>query len=190
MAPNTFEISQFLDHVGVIIVVIDSDQKVSYINKKGCDILGYEKEDILGKNWFDNFLPERIREDIKTVFSKLMDGEIELAEYFDNVVLAKDGQERIIEWRNTLLKNDSGTIVGTFSWGEDITERRRADEEYIQKLQDRISELKSMKMKIPLCSLEKKDLKESMEKHYRRISMEGKCSECMDALRMASQIKK
>ena len=57
MAANTGEISQFLDLVGVIIVVIDSDQKVSYINKKGCEILGYEKEDILGKNWFDNFLP-------------------------------------------------------------------------------------------------------------------------------------
>ena len=193
MAPNTFEISQFLDHVGVIIVVIDSDQKVSYINKKGCDILGYEKEDILGKNWFDNFLPERIREDIKTVFSKLMDGEIELAEYFDNVVLAKDGQERIIEWRNTLLKNDSGTIVGTFSWGEDITERRRTDEKrevLIQELQDRVSELKSMKMKIPICSWNKENIKEAIKKHYHHISKEGKCSECLHVLKSPPQIRK
>ena len=129
MATNTTEISQFLDYLGVIIVVIDPDQNVSYINKKGCEILGYEKEDILGKNWFDNFLPEKIREDIKTVFGKLIVQEIELAEYFDNVVLAKNGQERIIGWHNLVLKNDAGTIVGILSWGEDITQRKRDDDE-------------------------------------------------------------
>ncbi len=190
MAANTSEISRFLDLVGVIIVVIDSDQKVSYVNKKGCEILGYEKEDILGKNWFDNFLPEKIRKDLKTVFNKLMDGEIELAEYFDNVVLTKAGQERIIGWHNTVLKNDAGTIIGTLSLGEDITERRRTDEKIIQELQDRVTELKSMKMKIPICSLDKEDLREAINKHYRHISIEGKCSECLHILKMASQIKK
>jgi len=94
MAPNISEVSQILDLVEGIIVVVDADQRVSYINRKGCELLGYEKGNILGKNWFDNFLPERIRKDIKAVYSKLMDGEIELAEYFDNVVLTKSGQER------------------------------------------------------------------------------------------------
>jgi len=72
MMTHTPEISQILDLVGGIIVVIDSGQNITYINKKGCEILGYEKGDIIGKNWFDTFLPERIRNDIKTVFRKLM----------------------------------------------------------------------------------------------------------------------
>lgn len=189
MAADTIQISQLLDHIGVIILVIDSDQRISFINRRGCEILGHEKEDILGKNWFDNFLPEKIREDIKTVFRKLMAQEIELAEYFDNVVLAKGGQERIIGWRNTLLKNDSGAVVGTFSWGENITERRKTDEKHIQELQDRVTELMSMKMRIPICSIGEKDLNESIKKHYRCISTEGKCSECLRVLKMASEIK-
>jgi PAS domain S-box-containing protein len=193
MTANTTEISQFLDYLGVIIIVIDPEQKVSYINKKGCEILGYEKEDILGKNWFDNFLPEKIREDIKTVFDKLIGQEIELAEYFDNVVLTKDGRERVIGWHNLILKNDAGTIVGILSWGEDITQRRRDDEKrenLVQELADRVTELKSTKMNIPICSLDKKDLAEAMRKHYRLISTEGKCSECLHVLKMVSQIKK
>ena len=188
MAAKPFEISQLLDYVGVIIVVIDSNQKVSYINKKGCEILGYEKEYILGKNWFDNFLPEKIREDIKTVFGKLMGKEMELAEYFDNVVLAKDGQERIIGWHNIVLKNDAGSIVGTLSWGEDITERRRNDkqkEKLVQELENRVTELKSIKMKLPICVLDKNDLKEAMNKHYSLISTEGSCSECLHILKVA-----
>ena len=96
MAEHISEIQQFLDLAGVVIVIIDSEQKVVYINRLGCRILGYEREDILGKNWFDNFLPEDIRNDIKTVYGKLMAGEIGLAAYFDNVVLTKAGQEKII----------------------------------------------------------------------------------------------
>jgi len=191
MAATTSEISQFLDLVGIIIVVIDADQKVSYINKKGCDILEYKKEDILGKNWFDSFLPNKIRHDIKTVFSKLMEGEIELAEYFDNVVLTKTGQERIIGWHNAVLKNDLGSIIGTLSMGEDITERRRIDairEQRIQDLQDRVRELMSMKMHIPICAWDKKEMKTAISNHYHQISTEGKCAECLRILRTATKI--
>jgi len=192
MVANT-EISQLLDLVRLIIVVIDSEQKVSYINKKGCEILGYTKEDILGKNWFDNFLPEKLREDIKMVFSKLMSADIELAEYFDNVVLAKDGQEKIIGWHNALLKNDADKIIGTLSLGEDITDRRRTEEKrevLIRELQDRVSELKSMKMKIPICSWNKENMQEAIKQHYHHITKEGKCSECLHVLKSAQQIKK
>lgn len=192
MTLSTGDIAHFLDLVRMIILVIDSDQKVSYVNRKGCEILGYEKEDILGKNWFDNFLPEKIRSDIKTVYSKLMAGEIELVEYFDNVVLTKGGQEKIIGWHNALLKSDAGAIVGTLSCGEDITERRmtyKRNEELIQELQDRITELKAMKMKIPICSWDKEDFHEAMERHYRRIAADGKCSECLHVLKTVSRIK-
>ena len=192
MVANT-EISQLLDLVRLIVVVIDSEQKVSYINKKGCEILGHTKEDILGKNWFDNFLPEKLREDIKMVFSKLMSADIELAEYFDNVVLAKDGQEKIIGWHNALLKNDADKIIGTLSLGEDITDRRRTEEKrevLIRELQDRVSELKSMKMKIPICSWNKENMQEAIKQHYHHITKEGKCSECLHVLKSAQQIKK
>ena len=191
MTEKTREISQILDLVGGIIVVIDADQRVSYINRKGCELLGYEKGEILGKNWFDNFLPERIRKDIKTVFSKLIDGEVELAEYFDNVVLTKTGQERIIGWHNTALKNSAGSIIGTLSLGQDITEHRRIDslrEQRIQELQDRVMELMSMKMHIPICSWDKKDMKTAINDHYHLISTEGKCTECLRILRTAPKI--
>jgi C4-dicarboxylate-specific signal transduction histidine kinase len=57
-----------------------------------------------------------------------MADEIELVEYYENPVLTKSGQERIIAWHNTILKDDSGNIVGTLSSGQDITERKEAEE--------------------------------------------------------------
>lgn len=120
--------SKYLDTAGVILVVIDADQKVSLINKKGREVLGCEQEKIIGKNWFDNFLPASSRDQVKAVFDKLMAGEIEPAEFHENLVLTKRGEERIIAWQNTVLRDDEGKIIGTLGSGEDITERRRAEE--------------------------------------------------------------
>ena len=36
----------YLDIAGVIIVIIRPDETVELINKKGCDLLGYRKEEI------------------------------------------------------------------------------------------------------------------------------------------------
>lgn len=121
----------YLDIAGVIFVALNVDGEVSLINKKGCEILGYDENEILGKNWFDNFLPKKNRQKVKDVFQQLMKGEIERAEHYDNPILNKNGAERMISWNNTVLKNEKGAIGGTFSSGEDITYRRQAEEQRV-----------------------------------------------------------
>jgi PAS domain S-box-containing protein len=118
---------RYLNIARVMLVIIDADQKVNLINKKGCEILGFKKEDIIGKDWFNTFLPERQRDEVKKIFEKLMAGEIRPVEYFENPVLTKDGKERIISWHNTVITDEAGNIIGTLSSGEDVTERKLAE---------------------------------------------------------------
>jgi len=120
---------KYLDIAGVMIVVIGADQIVKLINKKGCEVLGYSESEILGKNWFDNFLPQQLIDKTKDVFDKLVKGDIDAAQYFENSVLTKDHGERLIAWHNTVLKDESGKITATLSSGEDITERKARDRE-------------------------------------------------------------
>ena len=54
--PGPENVQTFLDIAGVILIVLNADQTVSLINKKGCEVLGYESSEIIGKNWFDNFI--------------------------------------------------------------------------------------------------------------------------------------
>ena len=120
----------YLDVAGIMLIVIGDDRKVSLINKKGCKILRYEAEkEIIGKNWFDNFVPEKLRNEVARVFGLLIAGEIESVEYYENPVLTKYGEERIIAWHNTILKDKQGRIYATMASGEDITERKAAEEE-------------------------------------------------------------
>ena len=123
----------YLDVAKTILVVIAADQRVSLINKRGCDILGYDEREIIGKNWFDTFVPARIRDDVKAAFNKLMTREIQPVEHFENPVVSREGEERLIAWHNAVLENDEGEIIATLSSGEDITERKRAEEKLIKK---------------------------------------------------------
>ncbi len=119
---------KYLDVAGVILMVIGEDRKVRLMNQKGYQILGCNEEDIVGKDWPDNFLPERVRREVKAIFKKLIAGKLEPVEYFENPILTKDGDERLIAWHNTPLKDGSGNIIGILSSGQDITEHKQAEE--------------------------------------------------------------
>ncbi len=127
---------RYLDIAGTIIVVIDVDEKVSLINRKGCEILGYDEDEILGKDWFETFLPASDRSRVKAVFRMLMAGEIAGGDRYENPVMKKGGEQRLIAWHNSLLKDENGKIIATLSSGEDITERKEA-QHALQKSEER-----------------------------------------------------
>jgi PAS domain S-box-containing protein len=123
---------QYLNIAGVIIVAINNKGIVSLINRKGCDVLGYKEEEIRGKNWFDLCVPERMRKERKNTFKKVMAGDRGEIEDYENSILTKSGEERIIAWHNTTLTDEKGHIIGTLSSGEDITLRKQTEEEMIR----------------------------------------------------------
>ena len=123
---------QYLNIAGVIIVAINDKGVVTLINKEGCDVLGYKEEEIIGKNWFDLCVPERARKERKDTFKKVMTGKIEEAEDYENSILTKSGEERIIAWHNTTLTDEKDHIIGTLSSGKDITLRKQKEEELIR----------------------------------------------------------
>jgi PAS domain S-box-containing protein len=122
----------YLDVAGVIMLVIGADQRVSLINRKGCEVLGATEQDIVGKNWFDNFIPAAGREEIRALFMQLMTRGGDLHEYNQNPVVTRSGEERLIAWHNTLLYDDAGSITASLSSGEDITLQQQAQEQLRQ----------------------------------------------------------
>lgn len=118
----------YLDIAGVMIVVIDNNGTVSLINKKGCEILGYREDEIVGKNWFEHFLPKDVQEEIKQYARKILKDTPQDETYRENSVLTKSGERRLIAWHNTLIKDAAGNPIGHLSSGEDITEQRKAED--------------------------------------------------------------
>lgn len=115
---------RYLDIAGVMLVAIGADERVELINQKGAALLGGSVGEIVGANWFDRFVPEDQRGDVRRVFGQLMRGEIEPVERYENHVLTSQGDLRLIAWHNTVLRDDDGRITGTLSSGDDVTSRR------------------------------------------------------------------
>ena len=118
----------YLNVAGVIMLALDPDGTVNMINRKGCDILGYPEQEIIGRNWFELALPADEREETRNVFRRMMTGSIALFETHENAIVTGSGERRTIAWHNTLLRDRSSAIIGSLSSGEDITERKRAEE--------------------------------------------------------------
>jgi PAS domain S-box-containing protein len=120
---------RYLDLAGVMFVALDTAGIVTLANKRACDILGYPEAEIVGSDWFDRFLPDENRAVVRDVFRHLVAGDVEPAEHYENPVVTRGGEERVIAWQNSVIRDRDGTILGTLSSGSDITELRRTERE-------------------------------------------------------------
>ncbi len=184
----------YLDLAGVMFVALDATDTVTLVNRKTCELLGYAKEELVGRNWFDTCLPQRLRESVKEVSKQILRGVIEPVEYYENPVLTKTGEERLIAWHNTVLRDNEGAIIGHLSSGDDITERKRAEEALLQekeKLQEALDNIKTLKGLLPICAECKKirddkgywkQIEGYIETHSDASFSHGLCPECMDKI--------
>lgn len=120
------KLNSYLDVMEAILVVIDDAARVSLINKKGAEVLGYKQHNIVGKNWYNLAIPKKESAKLKKIFSEIKKGNITKFGINENHILSKTGEERLILWKNSLLK-DGKKVVGMVSFGLDITELREAE---------------------------------------------------------------
>ena len=119
----------YVDVANVMLLVLDRSGSIELINPKGCDVLGYDADELLGKNWFDLCLPEDTREAVREDFFRILAGEADLLAYYENPIVRQNGEIRQMAWHNTVTRDDEGNVTGTLSSGEDVTDRLRAEEE-------------------------------------------------------------
>jgi two-component system cell cycle sensor histidine kinase/response regulator CckA len=116
---------RYLDTAEVILLALDLDGRVTLINRKGCDLLGWTDPEMLGCDWIEKCVPARMRDALRQMFGLAVRGDLPIV---DAPVLCASGEERLIEWRNRVVRDEEGRVIGTFSSGTDITERNRAVE--------------------------------------------------------------
>jgi PAS domain S-box-containing protein len=120
---------RYLDTAEVILLALDAAGRITLINRKGCDVLGWSEATLLGTDWMTTCLPPEAQQEWTAQIDKLAAGNHSTVVCR---VLTKDGAERLVEWRNTVLHDDAGHSIGTFSSGTDITDRRQLEEQYHQ----------------------------------------------------------
>ncbi|MEA3494637.1 MAG: DUF3365 domain-containing protein [Bacteroidota bacterium] len=119
-----------LDTANAFMVTLDKDANITLFNKYAEKISDFKKNDIIGKNWFSLFIPERDIPIIPKIFSEILEGMPNYSSY-ENHILCKNGSEKLFSWKNSLLKNNEGKILGLLSIGTDITKKKQLEDEKI-----------------------------------------------------------
>ncbi|MFA6232930.1 MAG: PAS domain S-box protein [Bacteroidota bacterium] len=120
---------QFLDIAEVVFLSIDLSGRVSLVNKKGCQVLGFSEHELVGRDWFDTCIPAQIRDDVRSFFFRIVEGVETQPEVHENLVQTKSGDSRLIRWHNSLLHDARGAVIGLLSSGDDVTDRRKIEQE-------------------------------------------------------------
>ncbi|HWQ21595.1 MAG TPA: PAS domain S-box protein, partial [Clostridia bacterium] len=111
---------------GVIMEVTDLDLRLVRLNRKGYEFFGYTPDEIVGRDWFDIKLPEREREKTKALIRRELAGGF-LPNYTEGPVVTRTGEERIVAWHDSLLRDSEGRVIGLVSSGVDVTDRVHAE---------------------------------------------------------------
>ncbi len=123
-----------------IVVGLNTEGKVTIFNRAAEQITGYTRKELEDKSWFEVLVPKSRYPEVWNEFDRLMKGG--MPKSFENPILTKDGRERYIVWSNSDIY-EQGRIVGTVSFGLDITERKQAVEE-IRKSEERFKNLSDL----------------------------------------------
>jgi PAS domain S-box-containing protein len=116
---------RYLDIADVVLLALNLEGRITFINRKGCQILGWTDAELLGPP-VDRRLPPS--PDSRRARAKARGSNHRRRLRRRESRPREDGTERLIEWRNRVLRDQLGRVIGTFSSGTDVTEHRRLEE--------------------------------------------------------------
>ncbi len=119
------------------VCIDDENENIVFTNEAFAKALGYEREELIGKNIFD-IVYEEDREKLRGESKKRKKG---WASRYELRFIAKDGSVRTFIVSATPLYKD-GKFIGSLSVNLDITERKKAEEE-VKKMLEKEKEFKT-----------------------------------------------
>jgi PAS domain S-box-containing protein len=122
---------EILENLLLISVGLDLQGKITFCNDFLLQRTGWSREEILGRDWFEIFLPPETRDEVHDLYLKMIAGGGWRPHHLNEIV-TREGARRLISWNNTVLRDPEGNVIGTISIGEDITARKMAEEQLHQ----------------------------------------------------------
>lgn len=142
-----------LEVMGEGYIETDIHGALTYLNDAGCTLIGYPREELLGKK-FDKYSSAETARQINDTYREIYrTGKPRFM--LDYCIIAKDGSPRIHQQNVALFTDETGRPKGFRILVRDVTERRKAEEAL------RESEAKY------------RDILETMEETYLETDMEG-----------------
>ena len=117
----------YLNEANVMFVIVNENEIVELMNKEVTYILGYTEKDLIGKNWFTTAYSSEYVDELRFSFQQVIVGMQKPTPYFEIEMETKNGDKRIIAWRNTTIKDENDKVIKILGVGDDITQRKEIE---------------------------------------------------------------
>ena len=67
---------RYLDTAEVILLALDVSGRITQINRKGCDVLGWTEPELVGRDFLETCIPARLRAATTTRFGEVNAGDL------------------------------------------------------------------------------------------------------------------
>ncbi len=115
-----------LVNIPQIGIALDPQAKIVFANAHLLKLTGWKAHEIIDQDWFDLFIPENIREEVRKVFITVMSQQDTPGfSTYENQIVTKSGELRDVAWSNVLTKDAQGHILDVTCLGIDLTERNQ-----------------------------------------------------------------
>lgn len=122
-------VENVIDDRDIWLTVLDRQGNVILWNRAAGTITGYSSQEVVGSAdiWQQMLSNEERRREVLARIESVARGD-RVPEGFETEIRCKDGQKKIIAWSCRALTNSDGLPMGCLGLGQDITERKRAEE--------------------------------------------------------------
>ena len=124
----------FVEESNLIVVILNRMGHVEYINPFFLRLSGYKENEVLGKDWFEFFVPTAQHYAVQSAFIEIL--EFDFHSHYRNPIMTKYQEQRMIDWYNVRLRNETSQVTGSISIGIDITEEQEEIESIRKKFQE------------------------------------------------------
>jgi PAS domain S-box-containing protein len=121
-----------VNDAGVIVVGLNRMGNVEFINRFFLELTGYQEDEVIGKDWFEFFIPPKESYNVQGAFIEALASDFH--PYYENPILTKSKEEKMIRWFNVRTRDQHENITGSLSIGVDITEDFREKQDIVNKL--------------------------------------------------------
>jgi PAS domain S-box-containing protein len=120
---------ELVQNANSIILKFGLDGKISFFNEYAQNFFGYSEEEILGRD-VKVLVPETQSDGrrLDNLAENILLYPEDFAETINESVL-KTGERVWVSWSNKAIKDSKGRVIGNLAIGQDITARKRAEDE-------------------------------------------------------------
>jgi PAS domain S-box-containing protein len=121
-------VRDLLDHVDLVGVNVDRESRIDFINDFALKLTGWERDEVMGADWWDTFVAPDRRAAGRARWPKIMAGQLTMDHQRESTIVTRSGETRLIRWSHVTRHDPDGRVAGVASLGEDITAIRAAED--------------------------------------------------------------